>query len=184
MDIVQPDYVQAKHFTGECASIKQVVKKNSVCLPIPRVTIGGAFGLLETEAAVSANLSKQYSYIFSNRSELLLKERGLCFREVLPQVITRSQVRERADMWTNDIGQAVAADHCEQESSSVREKESRADAPVNVGDSNATDDLIPSSMKVATCCTMEQAFSHTVQPNSESLRPKCRQENSDTGTRS
>lgn len=96
MDIVHPEYVEAKHFTGECAWIKQVVEKNSVCLPIAKVTIEGPFGVLETEAAVSPNLPKQYPYLFSNKSDILLKQRGLSFGEFVAQAITRSKARELA----------------------------------------------------------------------------------------
>ncbi|KAM7298251.1 uncharacterized protein ISCGN_018863 [Ixodes scapularis] len=56
LDVVHPSLVQADHYTGECAWIRQVVEQQSVCLPVARVTIQGPFGTLETEAAVSANL--------------------------------------------------------------------------------------------------------------------------------
>ncbi|XP_049516894.1 uncharacterized protein LOC125942676 [Dermacentor silvarum] len=96
MDIVHPAYVKPEDFTGECAWIRQVVEENSVCLPIANVNIEGPFGLLRTEAAVSQNLSEHYPYLFSNRSEMLLKKKGLSFGDHTVQALTRSKAREIA----------------------------------------------------------------------------------------
>ncbi|KAH6925410.1 hypothetical protein HPB50_004956 [Hyalomma asiaticum] len=87
MDIFHPDYVEATHFTGECVWIRQVAEKNSICLPIAKVMIEGQFNVLETEAAVSPNLPKQYPYLLSNKSDMVLKKRGLSFREFVAQAL-------------------------------------------------------------------------------------------------
>ncbi|XP_070395599.1 uncharacterized protein, partial [Dermacentor albipictus] len=94
MDIVHLSYVTVDDFTGEVAWIKQVVEENSVCLPMAKVNISGAFGELETEAAVSKFLSLQYPYIFSNRSNQLLRDRGLKLGEGIVQALTRGQARK------------------------------------------------------------------------------------------
>lgn len=62
MDVVHPSYVEQSQFTGECAWIKQAAEANSLCLPVARVRVEGPFGTLDTEAAVSAHLPKQYPY--------------------------------------------------------------------------------------------------------------------------
>ncbi|XP_077562560.1 uncharacterized protein LOC144178493 [Haemaphysalis longicornis] len=94
MDVVHPSYVEPHQFTGDCAWIKQAVEAQSVCLPIARITIDGPFGKLETEAAVSPSLSAQDPYLFSNRSDQLLRERGLVFGEGIVFALTRSKARE------------------------------------------------------------------------------------------
>ncbi|XP_077549467.1 uncharacterized protein LOC144162699 [Haemaphysalis longicornis] len=94
MDVVHPSYVEPHQFTGDCAWIKQAVEAQSVCLPIARITIDGPFGKLETEAAVSPSLPAQYPYLFSNRSDQLLRERGLVFGEGIVFALTRSKARE------------------------------------------------------------------------------------------
>ncbi|XP_077544813.1 uncharacterized protein LOC144157983 [Haemaphysalis longicornis] len=94
MDVVHPSYVEPHQFTGDRAWIKQAVEAQSVCLPIARITIDGPFGKLETEAAVSASLPAQYPYLFSNRSDQLLRERGLVFGEGIVFALTRSKARE------------------------------------------------------------------------------------------
>ncbi|XP_077544021.1 uncharacterized protein LOC144156099 [Haemaphysalis longicornis] len=94
MDVVHPSYVEPHQFTGDRAWIKQVVEAQSVCLPIARITIDGPFGKLETEAAVSPSLPAQYPYLFSNRSDQLLRERGLVFGEGIVFALTRSKARE------------------------------------------------------------------------------------------
>lgn len=44
-----------------------------------RVVLQGTFGELHTEAAVSEHLLEHFSYLFSNKSAELLKERGKLF---------------------------------------------------------------------------------------------------------
>ncbi|KAH6938900.1 hypothetical protein HPB50_014687 [Hyalomma asiaticum] len=167
MDIVHPDYVEATHFTGECAWIRQVARKNSICLPIAKVTIEGPFGVLETEAAVSPNLPKQYPYLFSNKSDMLLKKRGLSFGEFVVQAITRSKARELAAERAGEGEQPRAVDPCEQASTSAGEDGSRYVAPVTLGDSSATDAPIPLSPKETACDVVEPAFPRIVLPHSE-----------------
>lgn len=98
MDIVHPSYITVDDFTGEVAWIKQVVEENSVCLPMAKVTITGPFGEIVTEAAVSTSLSLQYPYIFSNRSDRILRERGQKLGEGTVQALTRSKARELASV--------------------------------------------------------------------------------------
>ncbi|XP_070387770.1 uncharacterized protein [Dermacentor albipictus] len=109
MDIVHPSYVTVDDFTPEVAWIKQFVDEHSVCLPRAKVNISGPFGELETEAAVSKFLSLQYPYIFSNRSNQLLRDKGLKlgegmrieaklvksrrFRQKMHQLLQRKQKR-------------------------------------------------------------------------------------------
>ncbi|KAH6937575.1 hypothetical protein HPB50_001728 [Hyalomma asiaticum] len=168
MDIVHPDYVEATHLTGECAWIRQVAEKNSICLPIAKVTIEGPFGVLETEAAVSPNLPRQYPYLFSNKSYMLLKKRGLSFGEFIVQAITRSKARELAAERAGEGEQPRAVDPCEQASTSAGEDGSRYVAPVTLGDSSATDAPIPLSAKEPACDVVEPAFPRIVLPHSES----------------
>ncbi|XP_042142239.1 uncharacterized protein LOC121833187 [Ixodes scapularis] len=94
MDVVHPSYVESGDYTGECAWIKQVVEEHSVCLPIAKICIKGPFGELITEAAVSKNLPQHYPYLFSNKSELLLREQGKTFAEETVMALTRSQARK------------------------------------------------------------------------------------------
>ncbi|KAH6925352.1 hypothetical protein HPB50_003893 [Hyalomma asiaticum] len=169
MDIVHPDYVEATHFTGECAWIRQVAQKNSICLPIAKVTIEGPFGVLETEAAVSPNLPKQYPYLFSNKSDRLLKNRGLSFGEFVVQAITRSKTRELAAERADEGEQPRAVDPCEQASTSAGEDGSRYVAPVILGDSSATDAPIRLSAEEPACDTVEKVFPYIALPHSESL---------------
>lgn len=96
MDVVHPSYVEAEHFTGECAWIKQAAEPSSVCLPIAKVCIEGPFGALHTEAAVSAYLPKQYAYLFSNRSDWLLGQKNLAYGDGVVCALTRSKARELA----------------------------------------------------------------------------------------
>ncbi|XP_077544423.1 uncharacterized protein LOC144156323 [Haemaphysalis longicornis] len=94
MDVVHPSYVEPHQFTGDCAWIKQAVEAQGVCLPIARIIIDGPFGKLETGAAVSPSLPAQYPYLFSNRSDQLLRERVLVFGEGIVFALTRSKARE------------------------------------------------------------------------------------------
>ncbi|KAM7301571.1 axoneme-associated protein mst101(2)-like [Ixodes scapularis] len=96
LDVVHPSLVQADHYTGECAWIRQVVEQQSVCLPVARVTIQGPFGTLETEAAVSANLPPQYPYLFSNKSDQKLRKMGKRLTDGVVMALTRSKARELA----------------------------------------------------------------------------------------
>ncbi|XP_040360535.1 uncharacterized protein LOC121048362 [Ixodes scapularis] len=101
MDVVHPSYVTASDFTGEVAWIKQVLEEHSVCLPMARVKITGPFGELETEAAVSQTVPSEYPYLFSNRSDFLLRERGQQLGEGLVQALTRSKSRQLAPLLTS-----------------------------------------------------------------------------------
>lgn len=96
MDVVHPSFVQSGQFSGDCAWIRQAVEPNSQCLPVAKVSITGAFGTLETEAAVSPHLPQQYPYLFSNKSDQMLRERGLTLGEGVVQALTRSKARELA----------------------------------------------------------------------------------------
>ncbi|XP_077501241.1 uncharacterized protein LOC144112039 [Amblyomma americanum] len=96
MDIVHPSYVEEEDFTGEVAWIRQVLENQSVCLPIARVVISGPFGELVTEAAVSSAVSLQYPYLFSNKSNQLLCDRGQKLAEGTVKALTRSKSRELA----------------------------------------------------------------------------------------
>ncbi|XP_070390798.1 uncharacterized protein [Dermacentor albipictus] len=96
MDIVHPSYVTVDDFTGEVAWIKQVVEEHTVCQPMAKVKVIGPFGELETEAVVSKFLSLQYAYIFSNRSNQLLCDKGVKLGEGIVQALTRGQARKIA----------------------------------------------------------------------------------------
>ncbi|KAG0426960.1 hypothetical protein HPB47_025986 [Ixodes persulcatus] len=93
MDVVHPSYVRTGDYTGDCAWIRQVVEEQSVCLPVAKVLITGPFGVLETEAAVSSSLPLPYPYLFSNKSEQLLLERGLSFSHETVLALTRSKAQ-------------------------------------------------------------------------------------------
>nr|XP_054928992.1 uncharacterized protein LOC129385855 [Dermacentor andersoni] len=108
MDIVQPSYMTVDDFTGEVTWIKQVVEEHSVCLPMAKVKISGPFGELETEAAVSKILSLQYPYIFSNRSNQLLRDKGLKLGEGIVQPLTRGQARKIASLSAENAQAAPA----------------------------------------------------------------------------
>lgn len=95
MDVAHPSCVSSEDYIGECAWIRQVAEKQSVCLPIARVVIEGPFGQLCTEAAISANLPEHFPYLFSNKSEEMLKTRGESFAtEIACMALTRSKARE------------------------------------------------------------------------------------------
>ena len=148
MDIVHPSYVKPENFTGECAWIRQVVEENSVCLPIARVEVEGPFGLLVTEAAVSQNLPKHYPYLFSNRSDMLLRKKGLCFSDHTVLALTRSKAREiAAEMKRNEI----------------QGEESSSDAQVECRDQCEGDEVLESRETMIA----EQQESALVLPHSE-----------------
>ncbi|KAM7295267.1 uncharacterized protein ISCGN_024772 [Ixodes scapularis] len=79
MDVIHPTYVDPNGYIGGCAWIRQVIEEHSVCLPVARVCLEGPFGTLHTEAAVSGSLPLHYPYIFSNKSDQMLREKGLSF---------------------------------------------------------------------------------------------------------
>ncbi|XP_077516774.1 uncharacterized protein LOC144127751 [Amblyomma americanum] len=108
MDVVHPSYVTSEDFTGGVTWIKQVLEEHSVCLPMARVEISGPFGKLVTEAAVSKTVPLEYPYLFSNRSDRLLRERGQIFGEGKVQALTRSKTRQLAAQLTQDLGQGEA----------------------------------------------------------------------------
>ncbi|XP_077508853.1 uncharacterized protein LOC144120365 [Amblyomma americanum] len=96
MDIVHPSYVKEEDFTGEVAWIRQVLENQSVCLPMARMVISGPFGELVTEAAISSAVSLQCPYLFSNKSNQLLCDRGQKLAEGTVKALTRSKSRELA----------------------------------------------------------------------------------------
>ncbi|XP_075743865.1 uncharacterized protein LOC142802725 [Rhipicephalus microplus] len=96
MDVVHSSFVQCGQYSGDCAWIRQAVEANSQCLPVAKVVLKGAFGTLETEAAVSPYLPPQYPYLFSNKSDQMLKEKGLTLGEGIVQALTRSKARALA----------------------------------------------------------------------------------------
>ncbi|KAM7312747.1 uncharacterized protein ISCGN_009652 [Ixodes scapularis] len=102
MDVVHPSYVTTSDFTGKVVWIKQLLEKHSVCLPMARVRITGPFGELVTEAAVSQTVPLEYPYLFSNRSDFLLRERGQQLGGGLVQSCTRSKSRQFAPLLTSD----------------------------------------------------------------------------------
>lgn len=96
IDVMHPSLVKPGDYTGECAWIKQAVEDQKVCLPIARVSIEGPFGNLETEAAVSRNLPLSCPYLFSNKSDQILRKKGLVFSERAVQALTRAKARQIA----------------------------------------------------------------------------------------
>ncbi|KAG0413554.1 hypothetical protein HPB47_009287 [Ixodes persulcatus] len=102
MDVVHPSYVTPSEFTGKVVWIKQLLEKHSVCLPMATVRITGPFGELVTQAAVSQTVPLEYHYLFSNRSDFLLRERGQQLGEGLVQSCTRSKSRQVAPLLTSD----------------------------------------------------------------------------------
>ena len=95
MDVVHSSYVEPGQFTGERAWFKQAAEARNVCLPIAKVCIEGPFGVLHTKAAVSDYLPTQYSYLFSNRSDLLLRQKNLTFGKRVVHALTRWKSRGR-----------------------------------------------------------------------------------------
>ncbi|KAH8029310.1 hypothetical protein HPB51_025189 [Rhipicephalus microplus] len=96
MDVVHPSNVSPSDYTRQCAWIRQVVEEQSVCLPVATVVIEGPFGKLTTEAAVSEKLPEFYPYLFSNKSDMLLREKGILFGDRVVQALTHSKVRKLA----------------------------------------------------------------------------------------
>ncbi|KAM7308006.1 hypothetical protein ISCGN_011641 [Ixodes scapularis] len=94
VDVMHHSLARPENYTGECAWIRQVVEKQSVCLPVAKVVIEGPFGTLETEAAVSDNLPLQYAYLFSNKSDQKLRDTGKQLTWGVVQALTRSKARE------------------------------------------------------------------------------------------
>ncbi|XP_075527305.1 uncharacterized protein LOC142559618 [Dermacentor variabilis] len=127
MDIVHPSYVTVDDFTGEVAWIKQVVEeqvvkiKQVVCPPMAKVKISGPFGELETEASVSKFLSLQYPYIFSNRSNQFLCDKGLELGEGMVQALTRGQAHNIASLSAENAEAAPV--EAEKEINSIPESE-------------------------------------------------------------
>lgn len=119
MDVVHPSYVKPEHMNGKVAWIKQVVEEEeSVCLPMAEICIRGPFGELRTEAAVSSNLPVSYPYLFSNRSEELLRERGLSLENCgygVVQALTRAKARELATQLCYDESKVTPTVHSEGE---------------------------------------------------------------------
>lgn len=95
MDVVHPSYVAPEQISGDCAWIRQVVGANSVRLPIARISIEGLFGILDMEAAVSPSLPPEYPYLFSNRSDEMLRQKASTFGVVV-QAVTCSKAKELA----------------------------------------------------------------------------------------
>lgn len=95
MDVVHSSYVEPGQFTGERAWFKQAAEARNVCLPVAKVCIEGPFGVLHTKAAVSDYLPTQYSYLFSNRSDLLLRQKNLTFGKKVVRALTRWKPRGR-----------------------------------------------------------------------------------------
>ncbi|KAH9377139.1 hypothetical protein HPB48_008258 [Haemaphysalis longicornis] len=96
IDLVHRDYVPQADYNGKCAWIKPVLQEGSICLPVARVVITGPFREVETEAAVSDKLPSQYSYLFSNQTDRLLREEGKSFHEGTVQALTRAKARTPA----------------------------------------------------------------------------------------
>lgn len=94
IDLIHPSYVTETHYNGKCSWIKSVLDEGSVCLPVADVLISGPFGEVRTEAAVSDKLPPQYPYLFSNRTDRILKEQGKSLGEGLVQALTRAKARE------------------------------------------------------------------------------------------
>lgn len=94
IDLVHPTYVTEANYNGKCSWIKSVLDKGSVCLPVADVLVSGPFGEVRTEAAVSDKLPPQYRYLFSNRTEKILREQGKSLGEGLVQAVIRAKAHE------------------------------------------------------------------------------------------
>lgn len=79
MVVADKTYVQTEGYQTGCIWARQAISKGSVCLPTAKVRVEGPFGVLETVAAVSKQLPKDYPYLLSNSSEALLNARGFAF---------------------------------------------------------------------------------------------------------
>lgn len=93
IDVVHPDFVTEAHYNGKCSWIRSVIDERSLCLPVADILISGPFGEVRTEAAVSDKLPPQYPYLFSNRTEKILRDQGRSLGEGLVQALTRSKAR-------------------------------------------------------------------------------------------
>lgn len=102
MVVAHPSYVSPSDYTGQCSWIRQAVEEQSVCLPVATVVIEGPFCKLPTEAAVSEKLPKFYPYLFSNKSDMLLREKGILFGDRVVQALTRSKVRQLATQLSSE----------------------------------------------------------------------------------
>lgn len=136
MDVIHPSYVGPSDLTGDCAWIRQVAEENSVCLPIAKVSIEGPFGILETEAAVSPNLPLHYPYLFSNKSDQMLRERGQCFSVEVVQALTRSKARQLASQMTFDQQVDIAEPARDDQSTEPREQNEGSVQDESVGESD------------------------------------------------
>jgi len=90
-DIIHESLVSPEHYLGKCVWIRQPLLESSICLPVAAVKIVGSASALETEAAVFKHLPLEFPYIFSNRSNLLLKTSGRSFESfsaIQPQMIS------------------------------------------------------------------------------------------------
>ncbi|XP_070392537.1 uncharacterized protein [Dermacentor albipictus] len=96
IDLVHPDYVKQEQYNGKCAWIKPVLEDTTVCLPVADVVLSGPFGEVCTEAAVSNKLPPQYTYLFSNRTDRLLRDQGKDWVEGSVPALTTSKARALA----------------------------------------------------------------------------------------
>ncbi|KAM7308052.1 uncharacterized protein ISCGN_011687 [Ixodes scapularis] len=142
MDVIHPTYVDPNGYTGGCAWIRQVVEEHSVCLPVARVCIEGPFGTLHTEAAVSGSLPLHYPYIFSNKSDHMLREKGLSFSVGSVQALTRSKARDLATKFQYESECSDSAETACKEVTDEKTKDQAdsAQAPVRKTDTEITED--------------------------------------------
>ncbi|KAM7292953.1 uncharacterized protein ISCGN_026086 [Ixodes scapularis] len=150
MDVIHPTYVDPNGYTGGYAWIRQVVEEHSVCLPVARVCIEGPFGTLHTEAAVSSSLPLHYPYIFSNKSDQMLREKGLSFSVGSVQVLTRSKARDLATKFQYELECSDSAETACKEVTDEKTKDQAdsAQAPVRETDPEITE-AEPSAAKDA-----------------------------------
>lgn len=92
-DVVHPSYVQPEHFTGACVWVRQALEPDTMCLPVAKVEMEGAFGKFCTEAAVSDKLPPKIPYIFSNKSMQELQNAGMDLDVRPVMVVTRAQTK-------------------------------------------------------------------------------------------
>ncbi|XP_075741654.1 uncharacterized protein LOC142791735 [Rhipicephalus microplus] len=175
MDVAHPSCISPGDYTGECAWIRQVAEEQSACLPIAAVVLEGSFGKLRTEAAVSPNLPQDFPYLFSNKSEQLLKEKGQSFSSPLAcMALTRSRSRALAGRLEVSVSneeaderEATPQGDSGQEATSVSPdiEDSRApdtvmaaerDEPVEVDESRALQESVQSSLLGPTSTCWEE----------------------------